>query len=343
MTAALVPLPPPALRPVPWHRLGWVAWRRYRPALLATVGLLAALTLYLLIRGHQMRHDYASVQSCAPAASAACGFAFSRFHDTYGNGGPVGALLVFVPGLIGAFVGAPLLARELETGTYRYAWTQSVGRMRWLAGLLIPGALGVAAISTGFGLVIAWFNQPLIASGIVQRLHITVFPLTGVAIAAWALLGFSLGVAAGVALRRVVPAIVASMSVWTALAFVASHARQYDYQAPIATTRLQLRASDLSVAQWWTHGTTRVGQDQLNQVLQGAGVPGLTGGEISAKPGGPPVDPVQYLLHHGYRQWTSFQPASRYWAFQGIEAAWLIVVSLLLLAAATWLVHRRSG
>ncbi|MGD0605948.1 MAG: hypothetical protein ABSA53_20450 [Streptosporangiaceae bacterium] len=37
-----------------------------------------------------------------------------------------GALVV--PALIGAFAGAPVLARELETGTFRYAWTLGSGR-----------------------------------------------------------------------------------------------------------------------------------------------------------------------------------------------------------------------
>ena len=42
-------------------------------------------------------------------------------------------LLLVVPAIIGIFWGAPLVARELETGTYRLAWTQSVTRTRWLA------------------------------------------------------------------------------------------------------------------------------------------------------------------------------------------------------------------
>ena len=142
-----------------------------------------------------MRHAYAAVQACGTPAVGGCWFAFAHFHDTYGNVGRSAALLVFVPGLIGAFVGAPLFAREFETGTYRYAWTQGVGRTRWLPALLVPGAVGVAAVAAAFGWLITWYYQPLVASGIVQRLHEHVFPVTGVAAAGWALLGFSLGVA----------------------------------------------------------------------------------------------------------------------------------------------------
>lgn len=35
------------------------------------------------------------------------------------------------PALIGAFTGPAVMARELETGTFRYAWTQGIGRARW--------------------------------------------------------------------------------------------------------------------------------------------------------------------------------------------------------------------
>jgi hypothetical protein len=39
-------------------------------------------------------------------------------------------LIQVAPALIGAFAGAPVLARELETGTFRYTWTQGFGGWR---------------------------------------------------------------------------------------------------------------------------------------------------------------------------------------------------------------------
>jgi ABC-type transport system involved in multi-copper enzyme maturation permease subunit len=50
------------------------------------------------------------------------------------------------PALIGMFWGAPLVAREMEAGTFRLAWSQSVSRMRWLAVKL--GVVGLAAVVT---------------------------------------------------------------------------------------------------------------------------------------------------------------------------------------------------
>jgi hypothetical protein len=343
MTAPLLVVGARDLPPLRWRRLGWVAWRRYRPLLVTTVGLLSLVAVFLIIRGLQMRHAYASVRHCSPVASAACGFAFAHFHDTYGNVGPIGGMLVFVPGLIGAFAGAPLLAREFETGTYRYAWTQGAGRTRWAGALLAPGAAAVICVSAAFGALYTWYYQPLIASGSVPRLHPSIFPVTGIAAAGWAALGFSVGALAGTIVRRVVPALVATLAAWTGLAFIASHLRDHDYLTPLVTRRMQLPATDNTIGQWWTHAGVRVGQATLNRVLQTAGAPTLNGGSVSATPGQRAIDPVQYLLNHGYTQWTSFQPDNRYWTFQGIEFGWLLIVSLVLLTATLWLIRRRSA
>jgi hypothetical protein len=52
---------------------------------------------------------------------------------------------------------------------------------------------------------------------------------------------------------------------------------------------------------------------------------------------------LQYLIKHGYTQWTKYQPASRFWPFQWIEGGWLLAVSVLLIVAAVWLVRRRAA
>jgi hypothetical protein len=55
------------------------------------------------------------------------------------------------------------------------------------------------------------------------------------------------------------------------------------------------------------------------------------------------IDPVHYLIQHGYAQLTTYQPDSRFWPFQWIEGGWLLALSLLLIAATIWLVRRRAA
>ena len=329
-------------RPVPWRALAWVAWRRYRTTLLGILALLGVIAIFLLIRGHQMRDAYAAVQACSPQASAKCGFAFAQFRDAYANTGPLGALLVWLPAVIGAFAGAPLLAREFEFGTFRYVWTQGAGRTRWLVALVVAGTLGVAMLAAALGVVLGWYHYALVAGGIWQRLTPNVFPVTGIAVVGWAMAAFAMGVFIGLLTRRAIPALAVTLAAWTGLAFLASSLRDR-YIAPLITTKLQLASSDFSVDQWWTKGGVRIGNAQLDQVLQSVGIQPVDGGNVQAAPGSPAVDPVQYLLQHGYTQLTSYQPDSRYWPFQWIEFGWLTIFSLLLLAASIWLLRRRPA
>jgi hypothetical protein len=134
------------VRPVSWNRLAWVVWRRYRATLLATLGVLAVLGVDLIVTGQRARSAYAAAAACTPPDSASCHFGWQNFHDTYAQIGLVGVILVFLPGLVGVLAGAPVLGRELETGTFRYTWTQGAGRMRWAVAVLLPGAVGVAAV-----------------------------------------------------------------------------------------------------------------------------------------------------------------------------------------------------
>ena len=65
-----------------------------------------------------MLHAYAAVINCHPASSLVCGGlvnTFNNMDDFLSNG----VVLQVLPALIGAFVGAPVLALELETGTFR--------------------------------------------------------------------------------------------------------------------------------------------------------------------------------------------------------------------------------
>jgi hypothetical protein len=103
-----------------------------------------------------------------------------------------------VPALIGASVGAPVPARERETGTFRYAWTQGFGRWRWTLAKLVLLEVLVAAAGEAVSALFSWYYRPYLATGNqnvffsqASPLDPGLFDLRWVEFAAWTLAAFA--------------------------------------------------------------------------------------------------------------------------------------------------------
>jgi hypothetical protein len=352
MTTLTVPAPPEEdaiPRPVPWRRMAWVTWRQHRFALAGVAVFLGALAVGMWIGGTALRHAHAAaIAACQSASSPGCQNTITDFNGTNGflsNG----FILQAVPVLIGAFAGAPVLARELETGTFRFAWTQGFGRWRWVLAKLVVLAVAVAIGTGALSMMLHWYYQPYFAAGN-QDLGLYeltpfspgLFDLRGVSFAAWTLAAFSIGALAGMLIRRVVPAIVATLAVYTGLAFAAGGLLRQHYLAPLVTSNLSLPGTAWTLSQWWTKDGKFAfagwPPDSLFQQFCPKGPAGPVG--AFGKPKAEAL--AQCLTPHGYTQWTSYQPASQYWPFQWIESGWLLALSVLVIAATVWLVRRRA-
>jgi ABC-type transport system involved in multi-copper enzyme maturation permease subunit len=336
------------LRPVPWRRMVWVTWRQHRIALAGVAALLGGGAVYLLIMGLSIHHSYAAATACHPATPDYCGNLIGNFLSTYWTGAQLtSVLLQLVPVLIGAFVGAPVLARELETGTFRFIWTQGFGRARWAVAKLTMLAVVVTAAAGAFSVLYAWYIRPFLAAAVSQQSSLAgeIFDLKGVAFAAWTLAAFAIGALAGMLIRRIVPAMAATLAVYAGLAFTTTLWLRQHYLAPLVTSSPGgppgPANAALPVSQWYTGPNGKpVSQSVINHLLRGY-QPNVTKvGRNSFKTF---VDPHQYLAQHGYTQWMSYQPASRFWPFQWIESGWLVALSLILIAATIWLVRRRAA
>ena len=339
----LVSLPDPVISPVPLRQLAWVAWRRNRATVLGLLGLVAALATYLVITGLRMHAAYDDLGSCVPPiTSDACRIRWTSFVNSHGSRDLMGPLLVVLPGIVGAVVGAPLIGRELESGVFRYSWTQGAGRMRWAVAVIIPVVIVSTVLMGALGLLIAWHNEPMIHAGATQRLDTSTFPTTGLAVIGWTLLGLSAGVLAGMLWRRVVPAVATSFAAWFGLAYLASVLRPH-LLTPL-TIKGEVPSGGLELTEQWMHDGTSVSLSEVSHVLEKIGVTMTEDGIAAhADRGSPaPPDPIAYLSEHGYTLIHTYQPDSRYWTFQWIEAGWLVLVSVALLALTFWLVRRRS-
>ena len=320
------------LRPVPWRRMVWVTWRQHRAALVGVAVFLGAFAGYLWLSGLQLHQAYAT--DCRPASSLACTM---NFTGTYGPTAVlVSIVLQAVPALIGAFTGAPVLARELETGTFRYAWTQGIGRWRWALGKLVPLAVAVAAAAGALSMLFSWYSQPFVAAGYAIPFATRMFDLIGVAFAAWTLAAFAIGALAGMLIRRVVPAIAATLAVYAGLALTTGLFLRQHYMTPLITNELNLPSSAWAVSQWYAKDGSFAFPARGSQLVD-AVVQLCPAGRDASQ-----MSPAQCLTQHGYTLWTSYQPGSRFWPFQWIEGGWLLALSALLIATTVWLVRRRA-
>jgi ABC-type transport system involved in multi-copper enzyme maturation permease subunit len=348
-TTITVPRTPRAARrrPVPWTRLAWVTLRQHRPALIGAAAFLGLVSLYLLIMGLQINHAYAQVAACHPAGSAACQQLAQAFNQQYWGGGGGGALsaggaqtvsslLLVVPVMLGIFLGAPVLAREFETGTFRFAWTQGCGRARWAVSKLVLLAVIVTAVTWAFTELFTWYYHAFLVDGQVSRLLPLAFGLLGVAFAAWTLAAFAIAAFFGALIRRTVPAMAATLVTWTVLAIgTATWLRQH-YLAPLKTTALNPPAGAWVLGNYSTGPNGQVlSQRAFNQLAQQAPASVQNSPNRSAL--------QDWLAQQHYTQWTSYEPASRFWHFQLIEAGWLVALSAILIAASVWLVRRRAA
>jgi len=339
-----------SLRPIPWRRMAGVTSRQHRIALAGVAVLLGGLAVWLWTSGTSLHSAYAAAVACHPASSATCqalvvNFNVSADSHFMGDKGPGGVLLQLVPALIGAFIGAPVLARELETGTFRFAWTQGFGRWRWVLAKLVGLAVVLAAATAALGALVSWYYQPEFATGsralglYENSPLVTLFSLREVTFPAWTVAAFAIAALAGMLIRRVVPAIVATLAAYAGLAFAAGAFLREHYLTPLATSNNFLPGASTTwiISQW----STKDGRFAFAGNPPGSLVNQFCSSVPPDKIG--PLGFAPCLAQHGYTQWTSYQPATRFWPFQWIEGGWLLALSALLIAATVWLVQRRAA
>ena len=328
----------------------WFAWRQFRTQTWITIGALAAIAVLLVVSGMSITDAYtaASMGACQGDCSAAIANFLTQVR--MGIGGSVYdftiAMMYVVPALIGVFWGAPLIARELEAGTHRLAWNQSVTRTRWLATKF--AVIGVAAASTAGLLswaVTSWAQRIDDAAG--DRITPLVFGARGIVPIAYALFAFALGVSAGMLIRRTVPAMAATLAIYTAAA-VAMPQWIRAHLLPVAHTITPLDTSSI-------YGIMITQADQMT-VLGEERSPGAwllsnqtitPSGDVFTGPAqkcGPEYSHqacMDWLDTLQLRQDISYQPAHHFWPLQLIEAGIFVAAAVLLTWFCFWWTRRR--
>ena len=104
------------------------AWLQARTQTLVAFGGLVIVAIVVGVTGPHLVHLYDAILATCAAHGDCSTAADSILPNERNLWLWMGIVMLVTPGLIGLFWGAPLIARELEAGTYRLAWTQSVTR-----------------------------------------------------------------------------------------------------------------------------------------------------------------------------------------------------------------------
>ncbi|MEH1164262.1 transporter [Micromonospora sp. CPCC 205539] len=322
----------------------WLTWRQHRKLAFFTLLGFVALAALMVPIGLSMRHTFADLGlaecirpvATSEAAANACNAGFHRFTNQYGSLNLVAVLLITLPVLVGLFWGAPLVAREVEHGTHRFAWTQGVGRTRWA--LVKFGLVGAAAVllAVCYGLGMSWWVEPLTQATQEGRLGMIVFDLQGIAPIGYTLFAVALGIFAGTVWKRMLPAMGITLAGYVGVrAAVAILARPH-YQ-PARTQTFPIEGEgipELSRGDWILSmgirnaDGTMVAEDTRIQCPPGG--KGPTGKACGEELG---IGPGAY-------NWELYQPADRFWLFQTIETGVFVALALILLYLAVRRVRR---
>jgi ABC-2 family transporter protein len=343
----------------------WLTWRQSRAQVASVAGAVAALLAFLAISGTGLpTFDDTYLQQLVVDDFAKAIFFLASFG------------VLFLPAIVGTFWGAPLVARELEAGTHRLAWNQSVTRTRWLA--MKAGVIALVAVVTTavLSLGLSWWCGSLdkaINAGQtydgplrVGRIAPPMFEARGIAPIGYTLFALALGVAAGLVVRRVVPAMAITLALFVAVqilmpVFVRGHigptsdlvkitpdnmtgmmAAVGPGNVPRGASNLQVRSDEPGA--WTLANETVDGAGRVHTVLPdwfAFCVPGREGGF------GPGPDPQKSaacfarVAREGWRQRITFQPASRYWTLQAIELAIFLALTGTLTAFSFWWLRHR--
>jgi hypothetical protein len=306
----------------------WLSWRQHRLDLilgvLLSLGLAGAMTLVTnQIPGGQAAVNQICSSTTGPLCVAASLDFSQRFSglDTYFE-----LALLALPVLAGVFIGAPLLAREFEQGTVRLVWTQGITRFRWLGvtlALVLTIALLTSAVLAIAGTRLVWSQEGIFTS------RWDSFDIQGPAYVGHVIFALALGTAAGALIRRTVPAMGATL-----VALVAIQLVVFNWVRPHYLPPLEVETSKpIDLTSSWDLGQHAVdlaghpvAQQNYQQLLANMG--SLTG-SVS-----------DYFRAHGIIVLQVYQPESRFWLFQEIEAVLFVVLAAILLGVTTWSIRR---
>jgi hypothetical protein len=312
-----------------WRRLARVVWLQHRAGFLGFLVVFLAFVVAIVVEESGVSGDYATFVAAGCAAHQQMSLACNADAGALGwvEFRAIGTALCLLPLLVAVFLGAPLVARELESGTFRFAWTQGLSRSR-----LVLATLGLLAVgATTIGVLLG-----LIYGGWYAHIYDVVLPPI---VTQWQTTLFALGIGAllGTVIRRIVPAMAATAAVVGGLIagmyvllpqllhFGASVRR---LTAPVGTmvigpinTPIQ-QGWDVPEGSWVVHSWL-TGPNA--HVLDAQAVQRVAY-ELSSRTN---AGAARWLALHHDTFWVSYQPPGHFWLAQGVEGVVVLALAAL--------------
>ena len=324
----------------------WLTWRQHgREALVGSVVLGVVATLLLLTHGLMSSAMGEAMKSCGPQTTPEfCGPSAQTASQLFNVGGVLKFLLMALPALVAIFVGAPMVAHEVEQRTHTFVWTQSITRLHWFR--VKVALIGVTTVTAALAVAVlaGWWHQPfdpMTSNG--SWSFYDIFGLVPVAYAAFAV---ALGLIASVTIRRTVPAMAATLFAFVIVRIGIATLRPR-FLPPVVkdagSAQNAFPVGSLQMDLYWTDATYhRVDPLEVYRALQ-QNFPGSVGPTVpsGATPIQQSAQQMGWLNAHGYHFTTVYQPADRIWTFQGIETAIFAVLAILLIAFSAWWLRQR--
>ena len=325
----------------------WVSWRQHRAQLLFGAVVLGLIAIALVWSGLGIWGTFrnSGLAGCLAVPGGDCSALHDAFESQYSGLQFTIPLFLVLPALLGVFWGAPLVAREVEQGTHRLAWTQGVTRTRWLGTKVLVLVAATVAGAASLAWLVSWWSRPFITVSDV-RMSFGVFDLRGIVPIAYALFALALGVASGVLIRRTVAAMAVTFGVyalvragvefWVRPHYATAKTITYPFLGPYPRAGQGdwvLASNTLDRAGHVIASGQRIDLNVMGRLCPGLPAPG------QAFPGKDVI--VQCVQRLGLQAQDTYQPGSRFWMFQGVESAIFVGLALGLLAFSVWWVRHR--
>jgi hypothetical protein len=340
MTAESIPIRCRGIQryPIPWRPMARVTWLQQRGSLITAVVLFVGYALVIVVSGLASHSTHARLSLSAQTTRLSL----------------ITIALLVIPVLTGTFIGAPLLAREIESGSFRFAWTQGIGSTRWvITRLVLLCGAGAAAAGT-LGFLADWYGGPFESVGLASHWQGGQFNVTVLTLPAWTLCSLAAGIFAGLLIRRVVAAMAATGAFVGGL-LVLDFIRLHDWFLGIAPSTTQGSPSGTGLGalntfavpggipgppgSWLVNGWyTGPNGQRLNSAAVNSLVDELHAGNSAAALN----NPAKWLASHHDVYWISYQAVSRFWVVQCAEAGILLAITVTFVIATIRLINRRG-